>query len=526
MKRPLAALLLSVVLLSAGWLSLTGLLLPAALVPLLRASADEAPTRRGWWRMCGRAALVFLLWNAATVWWIWYATPIGPIAAALASTSLNLFAFMLFHTVSKHAPKPLAYTTLVAAWIATEYWYTTGDFSWPWLVLGNGFSHDVWAVQWYEWTGVFGGSLWVLVVNLLLFEALRAPSRRRILRAAAGYVLPMLLSLALGARCRLQPDEGRVKVSILQPNVDCYEKFDGDDRAQIANIFDLLGEVPADADFILLPETALPGHYWEPSLAERPDGAAAAPIWRQLADTLRRRAPGAMLVTGASTCRHYTPADRTPTARPGWGFWYDIYNSAVGIDSAARTQLHHKGRLVIGVESTPTWIFDLFDFLTIDLGGTVGQLGIGTRGAAFDHAGTRIAPAICYEGLYGDFFGDHVRCGAAFTAILSNDGWWGNTPGYRHLFTLSRLRAVEHRRAVARAANTGRSGFISPCGAVSQTLGWERRGVLTEEVPLRSGLTFYTRHGDYLGCIAELVLLLSVLYYAAYRVKRRNYLVQ
>ena len=79
---------------------------------------------------------------------------------------------------------------------------------------------------------------------------------------------------------------------------------------------------------------------------------------------------------------------------------------------------------------------------------------------------------------------------------------------------------------MARAANTGRSGFISPCGAVSQTLGWERRGVLTEEVPLRSGLTFYTRHGDYLGRIAELVLLLSVLYYAAYRVKRRNYLVQ
>lgn len=525
-KHPCAALLLAVVPLSAGWLGATGLLLPAALVPLLFLSDAEQATRRGWWRMCGRAALCFLLWNAATVWWIWNATPIGPIAAALVSTALNLFAFMLFHTVSKRAPKALAHTTLVAAWIAAEYWYTTGDFSWPWLVLGNGFSHDVWAVQWYEWTGVFGGSLWVLVVNLLLFEALKAPSRRRIVRAAAAYLLPLLVSLALGARCRCHPDEGSVRIAILQPNVDCYDKFYGDERAQVDNIFDLLDQVPADADFILLPETALPGRFWEQVLAESPEGSRSAPLWQRLADTLRARAPRAMLLTGAGTARLYDTPHGSRTARPyGPRRSVDFYNSAVGLDTAGRTQLHHKGRLVIGVETTPTWIFDLFDFLTIDLGGTVGQLGIGTRGAAFEHGGTRIAPAICYEGLYGDFFGDHVRRGAAVTAILSNDGWWGDTPGYRHLFTLSRLRAVEHRRAVARAANTGRSGFISPCGAVSQTLGWDRRGILVEEVPLRTDRTFYTRHGDYLGRIAELVLLLSALYFAAYRVKRRNHLV-
>ncbi len=525
LKHPYVALLLAAALLSAGWLGATGLLLPVALVPLLALSDAEQDTRRGWWRMCGRAALCFLGWNAATVWWIWYATPVGPIAAALVSTALNLFAFMLFHTVSKRAPRALAYTTLVAAWIATEYWYTVGDFSWPWLVLGNGFSHDVWAVQWYEWTGVFGGSLWVLTVNLLLYEALRAPSRRRIARAAAGYLLPMLLSLALGARCRLHPDEGSVRVAVLQPNVDCYDKFHGDERAQIANIFDLLAAVPADADFILLPETAVPGHYWEPALGETPGDTLPASVWQRLADTLRARCPQAMLLTGTNTCRLYDTPHGSRTARPYGLRSVDLFNTAVGIDAAGRTQRHHKGRLVIGVETTPTWIFDLFDFLTIDLGGTVGQLGIGPGGSAFAHAGTRIAPAICYEGLYGDFFGDHVRRGAELTAILSNDGWWGDTPGYRHLFTLSRLRAVEHRRAVVRSANTGRSGFISPCGAVSQTLGWDRRGLLVEEVPLRTDRTFYTRYGDYLGRIAELVLLLSVLYFAAYRIRRRNHLV-
>ena len=188
-------------------------------------------------------------------------------------------------------------------------------------------------------------------------------------------------------------------------------------------------------------------------------------------------------------------------------------------------QIHHKGKLVIGVENTPTIVFDLMQFLVIDLGGVVGQIGMGQHGTAFEHGGVRMGPAICYEGLYGDFFGDFVRRGAQFMAIVSNDGWWGNTPGYRHLFSISRLRAIEHRRAIARSANTGRSGFISPRGEVGEALGWEERSVLTARVPLCSARTFYTRYGDYLGRIAQYVTLLSVLYFVAYRVKRRNYLV-
>ncbi|MBQ1939578.1 MAG: apolipoprotein N-acyltransferase, partial [Alistipes sp.] len=157
--------------------------------------------------------------------------------------------------------------------------------------------------------------------------------------------------------------------------------------------------------------------------------------------------------------------------------------------------------------------------------GVVGQIGEGKHGSAFDHRGVKIGPAICYEGVYGNFYGDHVRRGASLMAILSNDGWWGDTPGYKHLFTLSRLRAIEHRRSVARSANTGRSGFINGRGDVSSTLGWEERGVLTEEVALNHRMTFYTRYGDYLGRIAGYLLLLCVLYFVAYRIKRRNYLV-
>lgn len=519
MSRKIAAVIGSVLLLSGGWLSLTGLTLPVALVPLLWLASTCDDSRRAWWRTFGWAALTFALWNAATVWWIGYATPVGPVAATLASTTLNTFAFMLYHTVAKKAPKALAYTVFVAAWIATEYWYTVGEFSWPWLILGNGFSHEVWAVQWYEYTGVFGGSLWVLLCNILFFEAWR---HRRDLRrwAAAGamLLLPIAVSLAIWGSWE-QPDEGTARVTIVQPDVDCYDKFHSDAERQERNIIDLLARVPADAQFVLLPETALPGYYWEP--------AVEGEFLDEVLDTLRSRTPRALLVTGANTLRRYTAGAQTRTARPLFGQqgYYDIYNSALGLDTAGRRQIHHKGRLVIGVENTPTVIFDLLRFLVIDLGGTLGQIGMGEHGTAFTHDGMTLGPAICYEGLYGDFYGDFVRRGAQFMAIVSNDGWWGDTPGYRHLFTLSRLRAIEHRRAIARSANTGRSGFISARGDVGETLGWEERGVLTADVPLASRLTFYTRYGDYIGRIAEYVLLLSALYYIAYRVKKRNHLV-
>ncbi len=528
-----AAALLSALLLSPGWLSLTGLTLPAALVPLLWISASRGSSRREWWGMFGWATFTFAAWNLLTVWWIWNATPIGPIAATLASTTLNLLAFMLFHTVSKKAPKALAYTLLVAGWLTTEYWYTVGDFSWPWLILGNGFSHEVWAVQWYEYTGVFGGSLWVLVSNILIFEALRARSnKRRWLAAGAAVLLPLAFSLGIWWSWE-QPDEGAVEVSVIQPNVDCYSKFHSDDAHQERNILELLHEVPSDAQFVLLPETAVPGYYREPELSDIrparkgvPAPAGAGRFWKTLADTLRARAPGALFVTGANTRRDYPYGPATETARwAGGNSYYDIFNSAVGLDSAGRTQIRHKSRLVIGVENTPTWVFDVLEFLVIDLGGTYGQIGKGQHADAFEHQGVRIGPAICYEGLYGDFYGDFARRGAQFTAILSNDGWWGDTPGYRHLFTLSRLRAVEHRRAVVRSANTGRSGFISARGDVGATLGWEERGVISARVPRNSELTFYTRYGDYLGRIAEYLSLLCVLYYAAYRVKRRNHLI-
>lgn len=516
LKIKLLCVVLSLAMLAPAWLGASGLTLLVALVPLMMISASYSDSAHDWWRMAGWAALTFVLWNAATIWWVWIATPVGPITATIFSTFWNLVGFMLYHYTSKRASQGLAYTLLVATWVATEYLYTHAEvLSFPWLTLGNGFSGDLWAVQWYEFTGVLGGSLWVLLANVTIFEAVVRRGVWRVARAASTVVIPIALSLAM--YWSYEPAAESVEVSVLQPNVDCYEeKFSGSELAQTKNIIDLLQQLPADSRVAVLPETALPERLND-------DAPLQGRIIGELTSIMQHEHPSTMLVTGATTIKQYASQSKpTSTARAGWGGYYDVYNSAVAVNADGEDNLHHKMRLVIGVEAMPfTGFLDKF----VDLGGITGQLGRNDKATVFVKDGVKYGPAICYEGIYGDCFARFVREGAEVMLVMSNDGWWGNTPGHLRLFDYCRLRAVECRRAIARSANTGVSGFITARGDVVERMDWDERGVQTAAVEVRGGETLYVTYGDWVGRMALLVTLLGVLYYSAYRTKRKNHLV-
>lgn len=517
-RKKIVAILISVLFLSLGWLSVSGLPLLVALVPLLWMSHTAEDSRRGWWRLFWEALLTFVLWNVTTVWWIWNATPVGPIAATIISSTLSMLAFMGYHTISKRAPKSLSYTFLVSAWIALEYWYTTSDVSWPWLLLGNGFSNDIWAIQWYEFTGLFGGSLWVLLSNILIFEAWSNRSRSKAITAAVVAIAPLLFSAAMYFSYE-QPDEGSIEVSVVQPNMHFGRSPRPDDITVARNMISLLHEAPKGTDFIVMPECAIPDYIYEPNFKNNP---FIGKVQSLMAD----EHPETSLVVGASTVRFYAKGEESETARQSNGRYYDIFNSALYIPSEGDVDVHHKAKLVIGTESTPMmWLFEMFDFLVIDLGGTLGQLGRGSERVVFEKDGVKVGPAICYEALYGAYYGEFVNNGAEAMFVISNDCWWDNTPGYKHLFSMSALRAVEHRRAIARSANTGISGFINSRGDKLESLKWDERGILTDTVALNKEKTIYTLYGDYIARIAQFMSVLSLLYYMVYRIRKRNHLV-
>ena len=133
---------------------------------------------------------------------------------------------------------------------------------------------------------------------------------------------------------------------------------------------------------------------------------------------------------------------------------------------------------------------------------------------------TSIAPVICYESIYGEFTATQVRKGAELLCVLTNDGWWGDTPGYKQHFSFSRLRAIETRRWVIRSANTGTSGIINEYGEVmAQTLYW-KPAVLSATVPLLKTQTIFSQQGDYIGRSFSFVAVLIILF--AFSKKLKN----
>ena len=518
----LVAVLISVILLSLGWLGLSGLSLLVALVPLLIISEGYSDSRRDWWRMCGWAALTFLLWSVSTIWWVWIAAPIGVFTASIVGSFYNLCGVMIYHYTAKRARRALAYTLLVTVWLATEWAYNSAEvMTFPWLLLGHGFSEDIWAVQWYEYTGIFGGTLWALCSNVAIFEAVRTRQPRRILLASAIVIIPIIISLSL--YWSYEPSERSVKISVVQPNVPCYddEREAADMMDPTATVIELINEVPEESKFVLLPESSLA---YIPSIGTVDESSTEfyAPLFRRLRGS---NSKDMKLIAGASTVRYYGDVEATETARKSDFGYYDLYNSALLIDAAGDVeQIYHKQKLVIGVEAIP--FRSILKNYNVDLGGVSGQLGWGEQHIVFENGEAKVGPAICYEGLYGNHFAGFAREGAEAMAVLSNDGWWGNTPGHRRLFDFCRLRAIETRRSVARSANTGISGFISPRGEViGERLEWDERGVLTADVELRNDVTFYMMYGDWVAHIATYIAAMSLLYYVAYRAKRRNHLV-
>ena len=466
----------------------------AAWWPLFRLS-DLYMERKGiFWRLY----LAFFLFNLLTTYWIWYATPAGAVMALTANSLLMALTFWLWHKARKRLPPAMQAVLFPALWMSFEKLHYVWDLEWPWLTMGNVFASVPWAVQWYAYTGVFGGSLWVLAGSFWLYRLTQkkaAPAAW--IKWGTFVLLPVLLSLALYFRYAEKGTEARVL--ILQPDIDPWtEKFDRPNRQSLA---DLESMVPAGRhfDLIVAPETALA----RSMDLDRLHRNRTVMRLKKLADSSQ-----AAWLTGVSLYRiWHGKADSVPETA-NWAerrhFWYQIYNSALFVAPRRPLALYHKAILVPGAEKMPyrKLFRPLLGDWIIDLGGMSGTHTPSPHPVVFRHDSLRVAPIICYESVFGDYVRRYVLRGANLLAVISNDGWWKKTSGYRQHFDYARLRAIENRRDVVRSANTGRSGLIDQRGRVVQSLGYDKRGAIDAKVHLNTEITFYTRHGDYLARLA------------------------
>ena len=518
MKKPyriyIALTLAFTVLMSLPWLvPHTGWLALAGLLPLLilERLATQNKVKHFWWWHYG----TFVLWNTVTTWWVGEATVGGAIFAILANSLQMSVVFGSFRWVKRRTAGVLPYLYLAAAWIAWERFYlTSAQISWPWLVLGNAFADTTGLVQWYSVLGTLGGSLWVWVSNLSLFGIMVALSDGRMARwngkarvaAFAGTVIALFGPMVWSACIPFEEQGPELKVVIGQPNLDPYEKFESLTQAQQNQRFIQQlekAEWPADNTpvLVLAPET-FTSHVFTNDI---PLDETFLTFQKFL-----RKHPSARIVYGASTydrtVSHTAPDLRSYDMgiRPdGRHLWYTAHNSAILTDSSGQHPVYHKSKLVVGVELTPYPRF----FMPLEklLGGNLMGKDVQQKEVScLDDIGT----AICYESVYGEYCTGYVRKGAQLLTVITNDAWWGNTPGYRQHFSYSRLRAIETRRWVARCGNTGISAIIDPRGRVMARTPWWEEAVLEGSVQLLTARSPFVRYGDMTGRLCVFLFLL------------------
>lgn len=500
-----------------------------ALVPLLfiqQYLGDNNKKGMFWY-----AWLAFFLWNILTTWWIWNSTLSGALMAFILNSMFTAIVFQLYHVSRKKLfnNKKGAFI-LLFYWVTWEYIHMNWDLTWSWMNIGNVFaSKHIW-IQWYEYTGSLGGTVWVLVVNILIYNIISGfiskVGKVKLIISTSELVLVILVPLifSISLYNNYQEEENPVDIVVVQPNIDPYnEQYSLPYEKILDKNLELASRLITDStDFVVFPESALQEDIWEEWLDR---SISLRTIKKALTQF-----PNTTIVIGATTYKLVKDGEEMTNAARKFkksADHYYAFNTAILIEDDQDFQLHHKSKLTPGVEIMPSWWFlKPLEKLAIDLGGTTGTLGRENEPVAFLNSTIKagITPIICYESVYGEFVANSVNLGAGLIFVITNDGWWGDSPGYKQHFLFSVLRAIETRRSVARSANTGISAFINQRGDVFQQTPYWEPAVIQQTLNANYENTYYTENGDYIGRTSGFVsaLLILIAFTQGYLRKKRN----
>jgi apolipoprotein N-acyltransferase len=519
--------LLGAILLSLGWIYPLQFFIFISLVPLFiieeRISKQKETSKL---RLIGYVYLVFLIWNLLLTWWIYFASLGGALMAVLCNSIIMTSVFMIWVNLKKRLNKSWSIWLFVPIWLGYEYGHTLWDLTWPWLTLGNAFAFMPNWIQWYEITGTSGGTLWVLIANIVIFKAIDSniKSYKYIVKISGIILVPIVISYIF---LYIRKNEYHKKDSlksyktlVIQPNIDPYnEKFYIEPEIQLNYLKkDLDGVLDSSYHLLILPETFLTENIFE---GQEENSFSIHFLKEQILD----KYPNLTIITGANTIKSYQSGEElSATARKfsDADMYYDSYNTAIQFNKNG-IKYYHKSKLVPGVEKMPfPFIFKHIEQFAIDLGGTTGSLGIqNERTVFFNNSGkVAIAPVICYESVYSDYVTDYIKNGANLIAIITNDGWWENTPGHKQHLAYAKLRAIETRKEIVRCANTGISCFITSLGEIEQATKYWEKAIISKQVSTTDTQTLFVKFGDVISYLSSIIAILLVIWSQILRFKK------
>jgi len=446
--------------------------------------------RKEWRVLFLYSFLGFLSWHIISDYWMLYSTIIGSITAWVINSFLMAGVFSLAFYSHKKIKYPSFEIILGFYWLSFEIMHLFWDLSWPWMNLGNAFANRITWIQWYEYFGVYGGNFWIILINGFIFRiimAIKGKQNKSILKISALTFLflvgPVLFSVYL--LNKELPINKELRISLVQSNFDTYtEKFSGlNPLEQSESMLGQINRITENIDLCVLPETAIPENIYEET--------------NQYPKSIQ-------LLLDKSNISLY--------AILGSYYSFDSsysYNTSALIQNGKIKQTRHKSKLVPFAESMP------FEFISKGLksiiqkeGGTGSTFGRDEFARVFsldDHQKTKIGTLICFESVFPDLVAKMTANGAEFLIIITNDDWWRDTAGHRQHFAFARLHAIENRRPIARAANTGISGFIDAWGRVLHQTEYREETVITASLMSPNYTTFFTHYEKWIRNIIIII---------------------
>jgi apolipoprotein N-acyltransferase len=380
----------------------------------------------------------------------------------------------LMSLIARRRSPVWALVTAPFLWVGGEWLrgHLLGGF--PWGTLGYSQYLRLPVIQIAELGGVHAVSFVVVAVNVALAGAVVLSFRRALAGfVLAGALLAAVLAFGLSRLAAAPPPDGP-RIALMQPAIEQPLKWDPNHATVVLKIYlELTRQAAAGRpDLIVWPETASPTPL-------RQDAGLLGTL-AALSGEL-----GVPLLIGSVDVEQGTPPRLT--------------NSAFLVTARGITGRYDKIHLVPFGEYVP--LSGVIGFVR-GWAEFIAELEPGTRAVVFAGPPAPFGIVICYEGIFPDLFREFVNNGARLMVNMTNDGWFGLTSGPAQHLSMYPFRAVEHRIAVVRAANTGVSAFIAPSGQIVRQLGLFERGVLADGVPLRQGRTLYTRLGDWVAWLS------------------------
>lgn len=453
-----------------------------------------------------RATFIFgLVFSLVTIYWVgsWSseADPFLMIAGAallLTYPCVMMIPSTLYYLTKKVFPKFDALWLYPIFWVTMEYLLTLTDLRFPWLLLGHGLAKFNLFIQAGDIIGTFGLSLVTAYVNILIYKSFfdqKKKSKINFIPATIAIIIFVgLLIYGVYRNSSFKISEKKVKIGLVQPNIDPWNKWSNGNLGQLTKQYlDLSRKcVSGGAELILWPETALPVYAF---------GGEYPIIDDSIFSFINRN--DVSLLTGMPDIVYYASGQKIPDdakySKQG-NFYYATYNAVLGLNPGIRKiQRYGKMKLVPLGERVP--FVDQFAFL-----GDFFKWGVGITGWNVGKDTTvfkmfngkldtiKVGGIVCYESVDPVFVSAFVQKGAELITVVTNDSWYGNSSGpYQHK-DFAILRSVENRRSVVRCANGGISCIINAKGEILAETKMFTKTTLVGDAPLQVEKTFYTKN--------------------------------